>query len=101
MDWLSEWDNGNVYAFTSLSAISCSTDDGTVQPRTSMPTQLKDWLPIVPSSPNKDAPGYGNPRASGNDQGTLNRPLILIGILVGRLYSSSQTKTCVFMASCA
>jgi len=32
----------------------------------------------IPSSPNKNALGYGNPKASCDDQGTLHRPLISI-----------------------
>jgi len=60
-----------------FSAKSCSTDGGTVQPNVLTPTQAKDWRPIAPRSPNKNAPGYGNPRASGNDPGTLNRPFNL------------------------
>jgi len=60
-----------------FSAKSCSTEGGTVPPRTLVPTQEKDWLTIAPCSPNKNAPGYGNPKASGDDQGTLNRPFNL------------------------
>jgi hypothetical protein len=39
-------EEGHVYAFTPFSATSCSTEEGTVQPRTSVPTQPKDWLPV-------------------------------------------------------
>jgi hypothetical protein len=61
-----------------FSAKSCSTDGGTVEPNMLVPTQSREWLPIAPCSPNKNAPGYGNPKASDDEQGTLNCPLISI-----------------------
>jgi hypothetical protein len=68
--------DGDVYAFMPFSAKSCSTDGGTVQPNMLMPTQSKEWLPIAPSPLNQNALGYSNPKAYGDEQGTLNRPLI-------------------------
>jgi len=70
--------NGKGYAFMPFSVIIRSTDDGTIQPRTLAPTQANDWRPVVRSSPDENAPRYGNPKAFGNDQGTLNRPLMFI-----------------------
>jgi hypothetical protein len=61
-----------------FSAISRSTDDGTMQPCVFAPKQANDWRSVVPSSSNKNASGYGNPKASGDDQATLNCPLIFI-----------------------